>query len=194
VLRQSEKATLTLERVDGVQPRAIGQSIDAVGTSDWSPDGRWVVVGGTDGQGPGLFKISVDTGKPFRLTAGPAFDPVWSPAGDLIVYAGANNGGRATLKAVDSDGRPVTLPEVQTVASTHSGTHRFLPPDGRSVVFMKPRAGVAVREFWLLDLAGGTTSQGEIGTFDITPDGKRIIFDRTSDNSDIVLIDLPRRQ
>ena len=30
--------------------------------------------------------------------------------------------------------------------------------------------------------------------FDISPDGKRIIFDRLSDNSDIVLIDLPRRQ
>jgi Tol biopolymer transport system component len=63
---------------------------------------------------------------------------------------------------------------------------------------------VFVREFWLLDLATGTTrqladlswttSQGEIRTFDITPDGKNIVFDRTIDNSDIVLIDLPRRQ
>jgi hypothetical protein len=30
-------------------------------------------------------------------------------------------------------------------------------------------------------------------TFDITPDGKHIVFDRLRDNSDIVLIDLPRR-
>jgi hypothetical protein len=29
-------------------------------------------------------------------------------------------------------------------------------------------------------------------TFDVTPDGKRIVFDRLRDNSDIVLIDLPR--
>lgn len=29
-------------------------------------------------------------------------------------------------------------------------------------------------------------------TFDITPDGKRIVFDRLRDNSDIVLIDLKR--
>jgi Tol biopolymer transport system component len=30
-------------------------------------------------------------------------------------------------------------------------------------------------------------------TFDITPDGKRIVFDRVRQNSDIVLIDLPPR-
>jgi hypothetical protein len=29
-------------------------------------------------------------------------------------------------------------------------------------------------------------------TFDITPDGKQIVFDRLGENSDIVLIDLPK--
>jgi hypothetical protein len=38
------------------------------------------------------------------------------------------------------------------------------------------------------------TGQGEIRAFDITSDGKQIIFDRLSENSDIVLIDLPPRQ
>ena len=68
VLRQGGKRTLTLVRVDGSQPRAIGESIDVVGTSDWSPDGQWVVVGGDDGNGPGLFKIPVAGGEPVRLT------------------------------------------------------------------------------------------------------------------------------
>ena len=51
VLRQGGKRTLTLERVDGSQPKAIGESIDVAGTSDWSPDGQWVVVGGADNKG-----------------------------------------------------------------------------------------------------------------------------------------------
>jgi Tol biopolymer transport system component len=203
VLRQGGKQVLTLERVDGSQPRAIGESIDVAGTSDWSPDGQWVVVGGADRQGTGLFKISVDSGEPVRLTTGRASDPVWSPARDLIVYAGANVGGQATLLAVRPDGTPWELPPVQTVASNISGRHRFLP-DGSGVVFVKAKAGVAVGEFWLLDLAASktrqlaeltwTTSQGEIQTFDITPDGTRIVFDRWSENSDIVLIELPQRQ
>jgi hypothetical protein len=29
-------------------------------------------------------------------------------------------------------------------------------------------------------------------SFDITPDGKRIVFDRLRENSDIVLIDVPK--
>jgi Tol biopolymer transport system component len=71
-------------------------------------------------------------------------------------------------------------------------------------VFVKGKAGVLVREFWLLDLAARktrqladltwTTSQGEILNFDITPDGNHIVFDRSVDNSDIVLIDLPQRR
>jgi hypothetical protein len=31
-----------------------------------------------------------------------------------------------------------------------------------------------------------------VGSFDVTPDGKQIVFDRLRDNSDIVLIDLAR--
>ena len=50
---------------------------------------------------------------------------------------------------------------------------------------------------WLLDLATMESrrltqlDQGaEIRTFDVTPDGKRIVFDRLSEHSDLVLIEL----
>ena len=35
---------------------------------------------------------------------------------------------------------------------------------------------------------------GAMQTFDITPDGKQIVFDRLRENSDIVLIDLPAKK
>ena len=54
-------------------------------------------------------------------------------------------------------------------------------------------------DFWLLDLATGTRRQlarlgnhGGQRTFDITPDGKSIVFDRLRQNSNIVLIDVPK--
>jgi hypothetical protein len=37
------------------------------------------------------------------------------------------------------------------------------------------------------------TARGEKRSFDITPDGQQIVFDRVRENSDIVLIDLPPR-
>ena len=36
------------------------------------------------------------------------------------------------------------------------------------------------------------TNSATMRTFDITPDGKQIVFDRLRENSDIVLIDLPK--
>ena len=54
-------------------------------------------------------------------------------------------------------------------------------------------------DFWLLDLATKTTrpltrlsNKGAVGTFDVTPDGKHIVFDRSHENSDICLIELPK--
>jgi len=53
--------------------------------------------------------------------------------------------------------------------------------------------------FSVLDVVTHTTrvlarfdNRGEIRTFDITPDGKQIVFDQLRDNSDIVLIELPQ--
>jgi hypothetical protein len=54
-------------------------------------------------------------------------------------------------------------------------------------------------DFWLLDLETKATrqltrlsDQGGLRTFDVTPDGKAIVFDRVRENSDIVQIDLPK--
>jgi hypothetical protein len=55
------------------------------------------------------------------------------------------------------------------------------------------------RDFWLLDFATNRTRQrtrlsdhGAVSAFDITRDGKEIVFDRLRDNSDIVLIERPK--
>ena len=55
------------------------------------------------------------------------------------------------------------------------------------------------QDFWLLDLAAKTTqpltklgNHGQLNMFDVTPDGKAIVFDRVRQNSDIVLIDIPK--
>ena len=62
------------------------ERLAARGTPAWSPDGKRIVVGGDDGQGPGLFAIQVESGTLTRVVSGEAYDPVWSPDGGLIVY------------------------------------------------------------------------------------------------------------
>ena len=55
-------------------------------------------------------------------------------------------------------------------------------------------------DFWLIDFTTGTSrpithfsDRGGLRTFDITPDGKEIVFDRSRQNSDILLMELPKR-
>ena len=96
------------------------------------------------------------------------------------------------LLGVRPDGAPVDLPEVR---ANRDGAHRFLP-NGTGLVYL-PRG--QSHDFWILDLATKKirpltrlSDRGEIHTFDITPDGQSIVFDRSRENSDIVLIDLTK--
>ena len=127
---------------------------------------------------------------PFGSSTGQAVNPVWSPDGNLIVYAGKFFTGQVELLGVRPDGTPVELPPVRA----RPGGYRFLP-NGRGLVYLP---FIPSLDFWLLDFTTKKprqltrlSNQGALGTFDITPDGKAIVFDRSRENSDIVLIDLP---
>jgi Tol biopolymer transport system component len=198
VVRHEGKRHLSIMSADGTNAQPLAPNIEVLGasgqgTADWSPDGTWIVTGGRDAQGPGLFKIPVDSSSaPLRLVAGQAVNPVWSPNGNLIVYAGRSVVGQVAILGVrPDDGASVELPMVLV----RPGGYRFLP-NGSGLVYLQRIQGL---DFWLLDLATKQSrqltrfsNQGALRTFDITPDGKYIVFDRSRQNSDIVLIDLPK--
>jgi Tol biopolymer transport system component/DNA-binding winged helix-turn-helix (wHTH) protein len=191
VIRRNGRHSLWVLQADGAQPRVLTNAIDIRGTAAWSHDGLWLAAGGIDAQGAGLFKIPVAGGTPVRL-ADTGFNPVWSPSGDLIVYSGSDVGGNQPLHAVTADGDPVELPAIQIRAGGER--FRFLP-GGQALIYMQ--GGFYLQDFWRLDLATLQTrrltqlsKQDAMRTFDIAPDGQRIVFDRLRQNSDIVLIDL----
>jgi Tol biopolymer transport system component len=200
VVRQQGTRRLAIMSADGTNSRTLATSIDIQGVvgqgmADWSPDGTWIVTGGIDALGPGLFKIPVNGGDPVRLVTGEARNPVWSPTGDLIVYAVpfAGAGGRDGLRGVRADGASVEMPEVQVRLG---GAHRFLR-SGTGLVYLP---ALETADFWLLDLTTNTVRQlthfsdrGYLSGFDITPDGKHLVFDRSRQNSDVVLIELQNK-
>ena len=195
LLRRDGKRHLTMMSADGADAHALAPSIDVQGAADWSPDAQSIVIGGRDGQGPGLFKVPIDGGLPTRLVSGVATSPAWSPNDTLIVYSGPIINGKVQFLAVRPDGSPVALPEIYVGGGPDRQGYRFLP-DGKSLVYLP----VGTDDFWILDLASKQirpiarlTRLSDKHAFDITPDGKQIVFDRVSETSDIVLIDLPRR-
>jgi serine/threonine protein kinase len=192
-VRRQGKIRLEATNDDGTGVVPMSETLDVRGSGSWSADGRWIAIGGTDANGPGLFKIPAEGGAPVRLTEKESFNPVWSPDGNLIVYSGVVVGRYQPLRAVKPDGASVPLPDIRV--RTEGERYRFLP-NGKGLVFM---TGLQRRQdFSLLDL--GTMKVRPLTsfddpaamlTFDITPDGKRIVFDRLRENSDVVLIDLP---
>jgi hypothetical protein len=109
------------------------------------------------------------------------------------VFATPRVGGLDLLRGVRPDGTPVELPELQLRLG---GAHRFLP-SGAGLVYVD---AIDTKDFSLFDLATkkshkitNLSDRGYLTTFDITPDGKYLVFDRSRQNSDVVLIDLPRK-
>jgi Tol biopolymer transport system component len=193
-VRRDAKSRLYLLSPDGAEVQPLTDLIDTEGAAAWSPDGKWIVTGGRTANETGLFKIPVDGGAPIKLVAGPALDPVWSPDGRFIIYAGANVGSLAALLAVHPDGTKMDFPSIQVRREGGGSRARFLP-DSTGLIYMQGLN--PSQDFWLLDVATQKTRQltrldvkGATPSFDITPDGKQIVFDRLRDNADIVLIDL----
>lgn len=194
VLRRSGKRQLHVLSSDGAELQPIAEGIVAQGSSCWSPDGRWIVTGGSDATGPGLFKIPLEGGSPVRLVSGQALNPAWSPDGSLIVYEGTNVRTFAPLLAVRPDGTSVKLPEI---ILRRLGERVRFSPDGKSLIYMQGL--LTSQDFWLLDLASMKSrpltrlqNRATMRTFDVTSDGKQIVFDRLRENSQVVMIDLPK--
>jgi len=193
IVRRDGKRSIWLTSENGSSRRTLADSIEIQGAAgqgaiDWSPDGQWIIAGGRDARGPALFKIPVNGGSPERIVDGICHNPVWSPKGDLIVYAGRSNVGQVQLLAVRPDGTAVEMPPLMV----RPGGYRFVP-DGSGLVYL---AGIHALDFWLLEIATAQPrrltqlgSRGSLRTFDVTPDGTAIVFDRFKQNSNIMLIE-----
>ena len=194
--RKQDTALLYVMSADGTNVRLMTEAFQVRTPPSWSPDGNWIVVGGDEGNGSRIFKVRVDDGTSVRLVDNLSHYPVWSPDGSFILYEDATLGGPTRLvKAVTPDGRPFELPALSVLRG--SERYHFLP-DGSGLVVLQGFVGA--QNFWLFDLETGDLRQltdlrsGEaINSFDVSPDGKRIVFERVRDESDIVLIELAGR-
>jgi Tol biopolymer transport system component len=183
---------------DGTNTRRIAQSLEVRRAPSWSPDGKWIAVAASEGTANPLYKVPVDGKAPVRLVEGShsvISNPVWSPDGRFILYSEGEGSAMVRLQGVTPERHSFSLPAIW-VGNT-GDRYRFLP-DGKSLVVMQ---GVMWQQnFSLLDIATevqrpltNLDRQILMRSFDVSPDGKQILFDRYRQNSDIVLIDLPPR-
>jgi Tol biopolymer transport system component len=194
-VRRQGRTTLWCMSASGTDAKAVTGSLDVSGSPSWSPDGRWLAVAANDGVGVRLFKVPADGGAPVRLVDSVASNPVWSPNGNFILYSGTPRARSAPVQAVTPDGERYTLPGPALLVDRVGDSYRFLSGGNALVAKL---GGFRHQDFWRIDLASGqrrrltALAPGEsLHRFDVSPDGRRIVFERIRENSDIALITLP---
>jgi Tol biopolymer transport system component len=194
-LRRNGRPVWQIGSPGGAHPQLVGESLEIDGGAAFSPDGRMLLAGGKDTTGPGLFRIPLDGGHPSRMISGDALHPIWSGEADLVVYSESAERNRRTLHAIRPDGTPVEIPRIEVNGAQ---TGQFLP-NGTGLVY-RVATDFYLLDLWARDLAAqeprkltDLTIPAAVESFDITPDGKQIVFDRHPRNSDIHLIELPAK-
>jgi Tol biopolymer transport system component len=193
-VQEGKRTQLYVMNADGTSTRRVARELDVRGAPAWSPDGRSLAIAADRNGEPQIFSIPLDGGTPLPIVEEYSTDPTWSPSGQFLVYSGADVGTTFPVKAVAADGSPRQLP------------HLLLTRGARRLVFLSElvlivmKGDISHQEFWSVDLVTGRERQLTelrrgfvIGDFDISRDGREIIFDRTREESDIVLFDLAGR-
>jgi Tol biopolymer transport system component/DNA-binding winged helix-turn-helix (wHTH) protein len=183
---------LYVMNVDGSGVQRLAEDLDVRGAPAWSPDGRWVAIGAMRDGKPRLFKIPTDGGVPVALGESYALDPMWSPSGNFIVFSAADVGTNFSVNAVNADGTPHELPSL----TLSRGSRRCDFLDERRLIVLK--GDLSHKELWTIDLVNGEERQLTdlragplIQDFDVSDDGREIVFDRVREESDIVLMERP---
>ena len=191
---QDGKTLLYVINTDGTNVRVVTDSLELRGAPAWTPDGRSITSAADVDGTPHLFNISLD-GAATPLVRDYAVDPVWSPAGDFVVYSGADIGTTFAVKGVAANGTPHPVPDLTLTRGARR--LRFLRGQRMLVVM---RGDIQHKDLWQIDLGSGTERQltslpadVNVRDFDVSPDGREIVFERVQEQSNVVLIKLAPR-
>ena len=194
-VRQHGQTLLYAMQADGTNARIVADSLELQGAPAWAPDGESITSAAVDRGAPHLFSVPVDGRPPSALVREYSVDPVWAPDGRFVVYSGPDIGTMFSVRAITTAGTAHPLP---ALTLTRGARHLTFLPGHRMLVLL--RGEIQHKNLWLIDLETGTerqltnfTPDFEIRDFDISPDGREVVLERVQEDSDVVLLDLPRQ-
>ncbi len=194
-VRQHGQTLLYVMQADGTNARIVADSLDLQGAPTWAPDGQSITSAATERGVPHLFRVPLDGRAPAPFVKEYSVDPVWAPDGSFAVYSGPDIGTTFSVKAASAEAAAHPLP---ALTLTRGARHLAFLPGGRALVFL--RGEIQHKNLWLINLETGAerqltnfTPDFDIRDFDISPDGREVVFERMQEHSDVALLDIPRQ-
>ena len=189
-VERGTRTTLHVASIDTIDSQPLAEELDVRGSPAWSPDGESIAVAALEHDVPRLVLIAPDGSAPRRIVDDYALEPSWSPDGRFIVYSGAEVGPQFPVLAVTPDGETHELP---TIRLSRGARRLVVLPDQELVAL---RGEVGRGDLVMIDLVSGAQRSlirfGDdfvVHDFDVSSDGREVVFDRLLDDSDLVLID-----
>jgi Tol biopolymer transport system component len=194
-VRQHSRTLLYVMQSDGTNARVVSDSLELRGSPAWTPNGRSITFAANDHGAPHLYQVPTDGAPPTPFLHDYSVDPAWQPSGRYVAYSGPDIGTTFSVKAAMPDGLAYSLLRLTTL--TRGARHLKFLSEGRGLAFL--RGEIEHKDLWLVDPETGAERQltnlpGDfnIRDFDISPDGREVVFERVEERSDIVLLDLAR--
>ena len=194
--RQNGHTRLYVANDDGTDARAVPTgSLELQGSPAWAPGGQSITVAAVVDGSPRLFNVPLDGRSPTPLVRDYSVDPVWSHDGDIVAFSGPDIGTTFPVTAVKADTSSYHLPAIRL---TRGARHLVFMPGRRSLAVL--RGDIRHKNLWLIDLEDGAEHQltdlapdFDVRDFDVSPDGREIVLEQVEEQSDIVLLEVPRR-
>jgi Tol biopolymer transport system component len=193
-VRLNSRTLLLTIQPDGTNARVISDNLNLQGDPAWSPDGRSIIVAAENHGLPHLLRVPVDGSLFSTFIDDYSVNPAWTPDGELVVYSGPDIGATFPVKAVTSRSGPHPITPLTLTRGTR---HLAFLPGGKSLVLL--RGDIDHKNLWIIDLDTGAQRQlttfapgFDIRDFDISPDGREVVLERSQERADIVLLDLPQ--
>ena len=184
------RTLLYVLRIDGSDLRVLTDSLTLSGSVAWTPDGRFITSAATDRGTPKLVNIPLDGSTPIPLVPDYSTDPLWSPDGRTLVYSGPDIGTTFTVRSTSFGASSRAIPPLTL---TRGSRHAVFLSERHALVLL--RGEIRHKDLYEVDLDTGheraLTHVGPdftITDFDISPDGRTVLLERSQENSNIVLL------
>lgn len=171
--------------IDGSNPKQLTNQTSA--NPNFSADSRTIAYESIT-NGYTISTISIDGGEPRQLTTKSSAKPVFSPDGTRIACLYSEEEAKYKISIISAkDG---VLIKSFPLPSGLSFPIRWTP-DGKAIMYPLRRGGVA--NLWMQPVEGGEPKQltnftsDIIHSYDLSRDGKRLVFSRGTRSSDVVL-------